>query len=67
MKVTMHGYLRVHMTTEVDTNDEDVAYEEASGRLYDGLCVLLHVPNADFDWEFDDAIALEMDVEKEDM
>ena len=67
MKVTMHGYLRVHMTTDIDTNDEDVAYEEASGRLYDGLRVLLHVPNADFDWEFDDAIALEMDVEKEEM
>ena len=59
--------MRSHLTTDIDTNDEDVAYEEASGRLYDGLRVLLHVPNADFDWEFDDAIALEMDVEKEDM
>lgn len=54
MKVKMTGYVRVWITTEVDTNDEDDAYIEASGRLYDGMRCLFDAPNVTFDWSFDD-------------
>lgn len=62
MKVRLDAYVRVHMTTDLDTTDEDKAYEEATGMMYEGMRILLHVPNADFDWEFDDCISQEMTV-----
>lgn len=61
MKVTLTGYVRMQMVTDVDITDEDVAFEEASGRFYGGLPTLIHVPNADFDWEMDSDLDLEVD------
>lgn len=62
MKIRLDAYVRVHMEAEIDARDEDMAYEEATGMLYGGMRALLHVPNADFDWEFDDCIAPEMTI-----
>ena len=64
MKVRMSGYIRVHMTTDVDTTDEDEAYTEASGKLYNSLLVLLDTEDATIDWEFDD-YGLDMEIEED--
>ncbi len=61
MKVRLTGYVRVQMVTDVDTADEDAAFEEASGRFYDGLMTLIHVPNVDFDWEMESDLDMEVD------
>lgn len=61
MKVTLRGYVKVRMVTDVDTTNEDAAFEEASGRFYDGLTTLIHVPNSDFDWEMDSDLDMEVD------
>ena len=61
MKVKMTGYVRVWITTEIDTNDEDEAYIEASGRLYDSVRLMVDSPDVTVDWSFDD-YGLDMEV-----
>lgn len=61
MKVTLIGYVRMQMVTDVDTTDEDAAFEEASGMFYDGLNALINAPYSDFDWWMDSDLDMEVD------
>lgn len=60
MKVKMQSFVYVTMEADVDTTDEDFAFEEASGRFYDGLNCLIKIEPDVFNWCLDTGLDMEV-------